>query len=368
MNLIEQGKFYKTDIFIDINANIYYDKVFKLEKDKIIFVKTTKEEIYELKNSIVFPSFVNAHTHLELTNIKKSNLNFSSFVDWVISLIKEKRGKNDDFFLNSYLLGKNLLKKYGCFTFGNILSPNLFGKISKSDIYFNFVEIIEYNMDNIDKINIDYPKISPHSFFSVHPDLINKILATKKPISMHFFESKEEYEYLILGKGDIPDRLYKFTGLTPLKYNLNYFAKFLKKAKNIQLVHLSNVPEELKPIILEKKYEIFYTLCPRSNEKFGFKSPYYFFIKNKIPFSLGTDSLCSNDDLNVFNEAIFILNDLLDDFPKESLAKLLFLSLTKFGYQATFNNVENYIFLENIGLKKDFNFYNFLNYLLSFVK
>ncbi len=362
MNLIEQNRYYKTDIFIDINGNIYKNKIFKIENGHVkFFEKVEKKEIIEL-NSIVFPSFVNAHTHLELTNINKSDLNFSSFVDWVISLIKEKRKKDEKFFLNSYLKGKNLLNNYGIYAFGNILSPFLYDKIPENDKEFNFIEIIEYNKNNIENINLNYPKVSPHSFFSVHPDLIEKILKLNKPISIHFFESKEEYEYLIHNRGDIPEKLYSFTNLKPLKYNLDYFLKFLKKVQNVQLVHLCNLPEDLKPLIIKRKNELHFTLCPRSNKKFGLKSPYYFFIKNNIPFSLGTDSLCSNDDLNIVNEAKFIFEDLKDEFDKEQLAKILFLCLTKWGYKSIFSNNVNYIYITNFTSHNNFYFCDFLEH------
>ena len=360
MNLIEQGKFYKTKILIDINANVYFDTIFKYENKKIQIIKRAKKVI-ELTNSIVFPSFVNAHTHLELTNIDKKKLNFISFIDWILSLIIEKKKKNLEFFLNSYKLGKKILNNFFTYTFGNILSKDLFSFIEEKDFCYNFVEIIEYNEENIEYVNLNYPKISIHSFFTVHPKLIEKILGQNLPISMHFFESKEEFDYLIYGTGPIVEKLYKFTNLTPLKYKPDYFKKFLLEGRNIQLVHLSNLPDFLKPLILKKKSSIFYTLCPRSNSKFGFKSPYRFFIKNKLPFSLGTDSLCSNDDLNVVNEAIFILEDMKDDIDVEILSKLLFLALTKWGYETIFVKKVYYCFKENIPFsKKDFSFYNFL--------
>ncbi len=334
MNLIEQDKYYKADIIIDINGNIYKNKIFKFERNSLKFFNSSKDEVIELENSIVIPSPVNAHTHLELTNFNKKNLNFSSFTDWAISIIKEKRKQSIGSLLNAYFYGRNLLNSYGIYVFGNILSPDLFNKIPNEDKIYNFIEIIGYDENIINLINIDYPKVSAHAFFSVHPLLLQRILNLNRPISMHFFESKDEYEYLLEGKGNIPNKLYPFVGLKPIKYSKEFFINFLKKAKNIQLVHLSNLPEFLKELVIKKKNEIYYTLCPRSNIKLGIEPPHYFFIKNNISFSLGTDSLCSNDDLNIFNEAKFIYEDLKDFFPKEKLIKTLFYSLFREGYKA----------------------------------
>ena len=111
MNIIEQGKIYKADIVIDINANVFKNKIFKIENFQLKFLDKIKSEVIELENSIVSPSPVNAHTHLELTKIDKAKLNFSSFIDWIISLIIEKREKSSEFLIDSYLYGKILLKK-----------------------------------------------------------------------------------------------------------------------------------------------------------------------------------------------------------------------------------------------------------------
>jgi cytosine/adenosine deaminase-related metal-dependent hydrolase len=364
MKTIKENVYYKTDSFIDVNGKIFRNKIFKIDKGKIRFYKKSKENVIELKESVVFPSPVNAHTHLELTDIDKSQLDFTSFVDWVISLIKIKGTKNEDFLLNSYFNGKKLLKKYGTNLFGNFLSPLLYTKIPEQDKIFNFVEIIEYNRENISKVNLNYIKIAPHAFFSVHPELIEKILNLAKPVSMHFFESFDEYDYLLEQKGGIIEKLYPFVGLSPLKYGIDYFIKFLIKVKNIQLIHLSNIPKELEPIIIEKKDDIFFTLCPRSNEMLGYKSPYHFFIKNNIPFSLGTDSLCSNKDLNVLNEARYIYEDLKDFFNKEKIAAYLFFSLTKWGYNSIFLKNREYSFIDNVYVDKNFQLTDFMEHLL----
>ena len=363
MNLIEQDRFYKADIFIDIDGNVHYNKIIKIYKNKLNFYEKIKENYIDLSNYIIFPSFVNAHTHLELTDIDKSKLNFSSFVDWLISLIKAKREKSENFLLQSYCNGRKLLAKYNIKNFGNIISDFLVHRIPLNDLEYNFVEIIEYKKENIEEVKLNYHKISPHSFYSVHPDLIKIILQLNIPKSVHFFESKEEYDYLLNFKGEIIDKLYKFTLLKPIKYNFDFIVDFLKNVKNIQLVHISNFPDELKNLIIKRKNEIFYTLCPRSNATFGIKSPYRFFIENRIPFSLGTDSLCSNNDLNVLNEAKFIFEDLKDDFDNEFLAKQLFLSLTKWGYKAIFSWNIDYVYVENFSGNK----FSFKEFLLSLI-
>ena len=351
MNTIKKGKYYKADLLVSMSGKIYRNKIFKIFNGRLEFVNKTKDEVIELEKSLVYPSPVNAHTHLELTELNKEELNFSSFAEWVVSIIKLKRECSEKFLLKSYENGKRLLSKYNTLVYGNILSPFLYNLIPEKERNLNFVEIIEYREENIGSVNINYPKISPHSFYSVHPKLILKILNMDIPKSMHFFESKDEYEYLINNRGGIIEKIYKFVGLKPIKYSFDFFESFLKKASNIQLIHLSNLPEKLKPIILYRKDKIFYTLCPRSNSKFGSKSPYYFFVKNSIPFSLGTDSLCSNDDLNVINEAKYIYNDLKDYFPKEELSKILFFSLTKWGYRAIFKKFPEYTYITNIESK-----------------
>jgi hypothetical protein len=42
MNLIEQNKFYKSDIFIDINGNVYYNKIFQIINGNVKFYEKLK--------------------------------------------------------------------------------------------------------------------------------------------------------------------------------------------------------------------------------------------------------------------------------------------------------------------------------------
>ena len=70
-----------------------------------------------------------------------------------------------------------------------------------------------------------------------------------------------------------------------------------------------------------KKYNVKVCLCPRSNEYLGLnKAPWNLFKKANVIICLGTDSLASNKDLNLFKEMAYLLDKGV--FSSEELLKM----------------------------------------------
>jgi len=343
---------YRVKFIIDFNKNPIKDIGIVIENGLIkdtggfnnIFRKYPDKKTEDFGNYIAIPPIVNAHTHLELTNLDKKNLDFSSHINWVLSLIKEKRSKDNVFFKNALKTGKEKLYKYFTFYYGNIVSP-FFYALNE----FNFAEIICYKEEDIslkfEEIK-NFQKLSPHTFFTVHPLLMEKIFSLHKPLSIHLFESKYEIEYLYENSGDIINKLYRFTGLKPLK-NKPDTEKFILHLINkyhlkVNFVHLCYLTSFFENFLKKFKDKIIPILCPRSNVKLKNRLNFDFFIQNKIPFALGTDSIASNDDLNVVNEALFILENYQKD-----ISECLFKALTVNGVKSLFLSDKYHAFKKN---------------------
>ncbi len=340
---------YRVKFIVNFKKNISKDCGIVVENGIIkelgqfnkIYKSYNHKNIKDYSDYIAIPPVVNAHTHLELSNLNKKNLNFNSHIEWVLSLIVEKRSKNETFLKKSIDYGKNKLKKYFTFYYGNIVSPQFY-----QNNPFSFCELICYKINEIDeKFNSAkfYKKISPHSFFTVHPILMEKLFSLNKPLSIHLFESKYEIEYLYENYGEIIDKLYSFTGLKPLEKKID-IEKFIfdlteKYHYNVNFVHLCYLTKSFENFLKKFKEKIIPILCPRSNFTLGNKLNFDFFIENKIPFALGTDSLASNSDLNVVNEALFILNNY-----SKNISEILLKALTIYGVKAIFLDKKFYTF------------------------
>ncbi len=332
-----EGKFKNEDALYIENGFIKDISSFKNLRTKYPNVR-----VREFKNSLFIPPVVNAHTHLELSGIDKEKLDFSNEINWIVSLIKEKRTKNELFFKHSFEFGKSLMEKSFASYYGNIISKFLlkFFKFSENESLFNFVEVLCYNkteIENIFKEVRKYRRLSPHTFFTVHPELMLKIFELENVnLAIHLFESLSETEYLYNNRGTVVDTLYKFTNLSPVKSDL-HIEKFIdhllkKKKAKVQFVHLCYLSENFKKYILKNREKIGVpVLCPRSNLILKNKLNFKFFIDNNLDFALGTDSLCSNNDIEVFNEAKFIYNEINNKNNGEHIALTLLKALTVNG-------------------------------------
>ncbi len=298
------------------------------------------QNILDYSNYIAIPPLVNAHTHLELTDINKSALNYRSFIDWVISLVKEKRLSNSQLLYNGYLNGLGKLQSYLTPFFGNIVSYDIIKKVKFQQFNenLNFVELISFD-DNPDGEFIrkysSSKMLSPHTFYTVSPKVMEQAFSFNIPLSIHLFESKDEIDCLYSKRGDIYDKLYQITGVKPFSAvdDIESFIFYLldRYHKNVQFIHLCYLSGSFEKFLIKKSGEIVPTLSPRSNFILKNKLNFDFFLSNNIPFSLGTDSLLSNYDLNVYNEAKFIYDNLNLDFERESLSLTLWQALTVNG-------------------------------------
>ena len=86
------------------------------------------------ENQTIIPTFVNAHTHLELTDFPKWKENSfdlienpKSFIDWIINLIKVKRYLSSDLFQNSIEEGILQSIKSGTSLVGDIVTHPEYG-------------------------------------------------------------------------------------------------------------------------------------------------------------------------------------------------------------------------------------------------
>ncbi|MDL1955600.1 MAG: amidohydrolase family protein [Candidatus Desulfofervidus auxilii] len=298
-----------------------------ISQGKILEVGNYKEirkkingEVIDHGEGILFPALVNVHTHLELSALK--GIKKDNFVDWLSSIIVAKMGLKREKRKEAEKKAYNDLKITGTALFGNIKNipenDNLPGEV----IFFEFIgfneNIAQKRWKNWLNFIETYPKVMPsaHSPYSVHPKFLKKIkkLAreNKKIFSIHVAESEAEVEFLLTGKGKIASLLKEKgvweDGLIPKKRPIDYLESLKILDSNTLCVHCIEVTQ--KEIEILKKYKVKICICPRSNANLGLKKPPLFLFKKFGLFlCLGTDSLASNEDLNLFKEMGYLLNE-----------------------------------------------------------
>jgi aminodeoxyfutalosine deaminase len=285
-------------------------------------------------NGILCPGFVNAHCHLELSDINKIDVNTDGLGNFIASMIKLRSRQKENKKLKAaddimFLKGVNLC--------GDIVNSSDTIEIKeKSKIkYLNFIEqsgIDERNSDERFNQSLELANkfneknlensIVPHSLYSVSNKLLELITekCEDKTISLHFLESQEEFDLFQNQSGNLNLKLKNiFPSYEPSIHSIaELYEKLglLESAKNLILVH--NVKAESK--YFENLDNISFCLCPSSNLKLHSELPSEEFVyANRARLVVGTDSLASTDKLDIWNE----IKILAENFEELSLLELL---------------------------------------------
>ncbi|MFH1563343.1 MAG: amidohydrolase family protein [Nitrospirota bacterium] len=314
------------------NGIIYIKDGVIIQCDEISKISCRDKSVVELKNVCLLPGFVNAHTHLELTNLKDKIPYKDSFIQWIRDIVEVKKTWNKKDYIDSLKLSIKQLIASGTTTVADItttgLSPqvlsdsNLRCRIYKEITGFKS-ELISQIMAGLNEyLSKSHPTnlidfgLAPHAPYSVNPQLFIKIDKLAKtynlPMSIHIAEAKEELELLMKGEGECVSLLKELgvwednwiqrirwipPKLTPVKYldSLGILNS------NLIGVHLNYITNEEIEILKEKRVGVVH--CPKSHKFFQREDfPIQKLIDKGILVALGTDSLASNDSLSMLEE------------------------------------------------------------------
>lgn len=308
-------------------------------------------EVREFPDSVLMPGLVNAHTHLELTHfpawLHKSGLGYAprSYVDWIVQVIKVKRGISIEDLCRSLREGCKISLQSGTTMVGDILSDRrllpVYADCGVSGrVYLEFIgheperfEPLLASLEaDIAKLPAGLlPGLSPHAPFTVSQQLLAGVVAAAErlalPIVTHLAESVEELRFLAGTPGKISEILYPFVGWekyvncqppsTPADW-LHHSGALSCRLAAVHGVHLS-----LQEIRLLKEHHASIVLAPRSNSNLDVgRAPAWLMKQADIPMALGTDSLASSDSLSLFDEMRFLLDTYPDVFSPEDAVRM----------------------------------------------
>lgn len=298
-----------------------------------------------MKGALV-PGFVNAHCHLELSHLHKKfrkGTGMAGFIDQINAL---RDWASDDVKTGLVHEWMDKLWKDGVSAIADISNDaSSFPVKQSSPIYTRtFLEVFgtepedcEGVMESVRVLNetsreygIDAAP-TPHSCYTMSPQLLSASSAAGLEsgyLSYHSQESQEEEDLLITGTGAMAENRRNagmstppVTGESSLKYFIDRLAdvKPAPHKEHILLVH--NVTLKQDDIKAAKKAfeNVYWAICPLSN-LFIHEAlpPVQLMRENDLKICLGTDSLSSNDDLDMMAELIC----LHENFPDVPMAEL----------------------------------------------
>ena len=286
-------------------------------------------------DSVLLPPFVNAHTHLELTDYPdwckawRDRPIGAGFVDWIQHLIRLKSRLPRESFAASIRNGIRACLRTGCAAVGDILSSHHARSAYRQSplqgqIYF---ELLGHDpdaaRDQLEALSDKFAEapfgrlaagISPHAPYTLSPAVMDLVLAQARrrqwPVSLHLAESPEEVEFLVDASGPIAERLYPFVGWQkrvpqargerPVPYLLGRSAL----PDRLLLAHGVQVNDE--EVAQVKASGASLVLCPRSNDRLGVgQAPVAAYRTAGVPLALGTDSRASVPSLSLWDEVAF---------------------------------------------------------------
>jgi cytosine/adenosine deaminase-related metal-dependent hydrolase len=284
-------------------------------------------EVIDLGEVIVLPGLINAHCHLEYTLLRGTILPSRNFPQWIGRINALKRSLTDDDYVSGVELGLQELRRYGVTTVLNILSaPQVMPLLSPPTIRSWFcLELIDVRprpwLD-------DYafgswlffePRnswlggfgLSPHAPYTASADLYrlsnDYARSFQMPLTTHVSESWSEYEMFAFGRGELFDFLQKMGrrmddcgAISPLRYLLS--SNLIDK--RCIIAHANDLDEADFAMLAQSEWRnLSIVHCPKSHR---FLHHNRFSMEKLCDLGLniciGTDSLASNDSLNLFSE------------------------------------------------------------------
>jgi cytosine/adenosine deaminase-related metal-dependent hydrolase len=284
----------------------------------------------DLGEVAVMPGLVNAHTHLELSYLRDEVPPASEFVTWIRGVMAARRQRPDPAapeILDA--IDRGLAEAVACgtavvgdisntlVTFGPLTRSPLAGVVFYELIRFNvadpetFVEIARHELDRLVPTERVRVSLAAHAPYSVAPLVLRAIRRAVDrdpflPCSVHLAESMEEVEFISNGGGPwrvlleelgVWDPAWVPPGGTPVEFLDD--AGFLDA--RVLAVHGVQM-DDADLIRLGARGSTLVT-CPRSNGHTGAGAPpIEDFYKSDVRIAIGTDSLASSPDLNIFAE------------------------------------------------------------------
>ena len=273
------------------------------------------------KNSVLMPSLVNAHTHLEFS-ANTTQLSYGNFTNWLFSVM-ERRGELMDL-CSEEIMSQALMqiRQSGTTSLGAISSSGADLEVLASSgmrvVYFvEAIGVREEGMneafagvvrryEEAQKYQNDFfvPAIAIHSPYAIHPKLLDKLLdfiQNKKALSsVHFLESQDEREWLTRSSGGLSEFFNDFFGVAKSSFIPLQFLEQIASLPHTLLTHGVHLEEAEKQFIQNNK-QFFLTHCPTSNALLGERKADINYLQNNRA-NIGTDGLSSNISLSLFDE------------------------------------------------------------------
>ncbi len=276
---------------------------------------------------VIIPGLVNCHTHLDLSGSKLAINPGDPFTQFLSKVIQFRRNLSPAQLEQDYKKGLQQILQSGTTLVGDIHTADIgYPLLNQTPIHsVLFREAIGLPKENArnawsklaqwlkDHPSTDRCKIgiSPHAPYTVRAYLFRVIASYatihQLPVAIHLAESPDEEELMLGGESPLAAFLANLGVLAEEGFVKSYaeIAQYYHHVKNVHYVHTNNLYSDDPNF--KNAYRV---ICPRTQRQFGYVGgPIEEIRRGRMPLkrvALGTDSLASNPDLDLFREMQFL--------------------------------------------------------------
>jgi len=300
--------------------------------------QTERDETIDLGETMLLPGLVNAHCHLDYTDMAGEFSPPKIFSDWLklITTAKGHWSKSD--YATSWLNGAQMLARTGTTTVGDVeampaLLPEVWKLANLRVVSFlemigitgrrKPAEILRDALAKIDSLEVGRccTGLSPHAPYSTLPELLRLSAKSARErrlrMCVHVAESTQEFDMFAHGRGEMHDWLRRSTrdmSDCGLGSPVRHLARCGALCENLLAIHVNYLARGDAALLAKHKVQVVH--CPRSHQYFQHGCFPLRRLQNAgVNVCLGTDSLASvvktrreTVELNMFEEMRTLAN------------------------------------------------------------
>lgn len=294
----------------------------------------------DLGDAVLLPGLVNAHTHLEFSDLSEPvGIPGMPLHVWIGKIVTARFGSTPESKQASIQKGIQELVDAGTRLAGEIATPPADYQLTDVPVELvAFAEVLGLDSSRaaerfeaaVDQNNTcPFAAFSPHAPYSTTLETVDQCIEQarrlNRPLAMHVAESPDERELLHRGRGPFAEALRSMgvwrERIFPWgKHPFAMLIERLARAPRSLLVHGNDFNDnEIEQIAQQPNLTVVY--CPRTHHYFGHQPhPIDRMLKAGVRVALGTDSRASNPDLNVWKEVQHLLKHRTDIAPGDVLS------------------------------------------------
>ena len=290
------------------------------------------------ESSVIMPGLVNAHTHLEFSDLEAPlGQPGMEFTQWIGEVIKFRFGSERVAKSETIRMGLEQSARYGVAAIGEIATAPVVLEDYQSAlpcpaalcVFFEQLgsddAVVEQKLAELSQFfsqtkAASTPQqfvaaVSPHAPYSVSDKLLDGLVATslqkQATVAMHLAETLAEREFVETKTGPSLEMLQSMGVWRPDAYgnyeSIEAILEKLSECESSLIVHGNYLNARELDFIAANREKMSTVFCPRTHAYFGHsRYPLEEMLERGINVAVGTDSRASNPDLNLGQELVEI--------------------------------------------------------------